>query len=100
MAFTNNERFQQFTKELNARGVTYHWMWDARRDGKTPKYSAGRPSDIGMIAFTGNDFQPSILVAVVIDYGDKNGFGLFTDSPTLSIAADADAIATPNKAAA
>lgn len=94
-----NERFKAFAKQLEAKGVVYTWMWEARRDGKTPAWPK-RPADVGMIAFTGQGFQPSVLVAVVIDYGADSGFGLFIDGPTNSMANDVERICTPRALAA
>lgn len=94
----DNKRFDEFVKQLNARGVHIQWMWEARRDGRKPSWPK-HPADVGMIAFTGNGFQPSVLVAVVVEY-DHDGFGLFIDGPTNSIADDVERIATPNKRAA
>ncbi len=90
----DNKRFDEFRAQLLAKGVTLQWMWESRRDGKriTPK----RPADVGMIAFSGNGFQPSVLVAVVIEY-ETDGFGLFIDGPTNSISDDVDRIAKPRE---
>lgn len=100
---TNNPRFTEFKEQLAAKGVTIQWMWEARRDGRKPQWGLGRPgvahrpADIGMIAFSGNGFQPSVLCAVVIDY-EQQGFSLFIDDSN-KIQADVDRIATPHQPA-
>ncbi len=96
--FFDNERWQAFADALTARGVTMQFMWEARRDGRRPHFP-NRPVDVGMVAFTGDGFQPSVLVAVVIDYGSKDGFGLFIDGPSGKISDDVDRIATPRDTA-
>lgn len=88
----NNSRFIEFLGALGARGVSHQWLWEARRDGRKPAWPK-YPADIAMIGFNGRGFQPKILVAVVIDYGDRDGFGLFTDDAGNSIEADVDRIA-------
>lgn len=88
----NNEQFKTFRAELLARKVHIQWMWQARRDGKPAKYPK-QMADVGMIAFTGEGFQPSHLTAIVVDYGKGNGFGLYTDHGGLTITQDADSIA-------
>lgn len=93
-----NERWDNFVGKLNEKGVHVQWAWEARRDGKTIQ-SAGyrrkaRPADVGMVLFSGEGFQPSVLCAVVLDYG-KDGFGIFTDGPTNNIDDDVTRIATP-----
>ncbi len=89
----DNKRWEEFRAQLKAKGVTMQWMWEARRDGSKPAWPK-KPADVGMVAFTGDGFQPSVLVAVVIEY-DHDGFGLFIDGPTNSIADDVDRIAKP-----
>jgi hypothetical protein len=94
----DNNKWQEFRDELETKGVTMRFLWEARRDGKAPKWPK-LPADVGMVSFTGSGFQPGILCAVVIDYGPKNGFGLFTDESRL-LADDVTRIATPHKNAA
>ena len=94
MALNDNERFQEFVKQLAAKGVTICWAWETRRDWTTNS-GHGRKADVGMIFFTGSGFQPSHLTAIVTDYGKRDGFGLYLDAPGASLSADVDAIAKP-----
>lgn len=89
--FTTNKPFNEFLAELETRGVMYRWAWLAHRDGKTATGAA--PPDVGMLQFSGRGFQPRHLAAIVVNHGDRDGFGLYFDSPHDIIAADADAIA-------
>lgn len=101
MAFHDCQPLQEFLDELRQRKVHYQWAWETRRDNKAPRQprGAGKDStypDIGMLLFTGEGFQPSVLTAIVIDYG-KNGFGLYTETGDHTILGDIERIATPAK---
>lgn len=87
----DNKIFQEFAEQLAKRGVRYHWLWETRRDQH--KIDRKHSADIGMLAFTGNGFQPSVLVAIATDH-DGMGFGLFIDDGD-KILADVDRIAKP-----
>ena len=92
--FENNDRFNDFKQELASRGVDIRYAWQARRDGAKPAWPK-RPADITMLLFIGRGFQPSVLNAIAIDYGPRDGFGLFMDDGS-SIVGDAVKIAKPN----
>lgn len=80
-----NKQFETFRAELLARKVHINWLWETRRDGKSTARLQNRHADVGMIAFTGEGFQPMHLTAIVVDYGPDDGFGLYTDHGGLSI---------------
>lgn len=90
----DNKQFETFRAELLARKIHISWLWQTRRDGKPAKYPK-QMADVGMIAFTGEGFQPMHLTAIVVDYGPRDGFGLYTDHGGLTIEQDADTIAKP-----
>lgn len=84
----SNERYQEFRRALDARGVDVRFAWQAKRNPKS------KHCDVHFLLFNGRGFQPKILTAIIIDYGARDGFGLYLDDAAgRSIEQDADAIA-------
>lgn len=83
----DNERWQEFRKELEARGISIRWAWQAKSD------PSKKHCNVHFATFYGSGFQPKVLCAVVIDYGPKDGFGLFTDESGRTMEAEAAYIA-------
>lgn len=84
--FDNNEPFKNFREELKKRGVEIHFLWSCKN--RKTKYD-----NVFFVTFHGIDPKRGINTAVIVDYGGKNGFGLYIEALTNSITADADAIA-------
>lgn len=91
----DNKQFAEFREALALHKVRIHWAWQARRDGKPAKYPK-QCANVGMLMFTGEGFQPKHLTAIVIDYGPRDGFALYLDANSTTIAADAETIAGPD----
>ncbi|BCH33198.1 hypothetical protein MesoLjLc_51280 [Mesorhizobium sp. L-8-10] len=89
----SNPRINDFLGKLNAAGVHYRINWSTRRDGKPAIQN--RPADLHHVSFIGSGSSPSVATAVMIDYGDRDGFGLYLDSGSNSIDADVARIAKP-----
>lgn len=76
----SNTKIAEFLDRLNAAGVMIRRLWETRRDGQIAKASNHYHRDVTLIEFIGNGFSPSINVAIIVDYGEGNGFGFFTDT--------------------
>ncbi|CDX26794.1 hypothetical protein MPL3356_60557 [Mesorhizobium plurifarium] len=90
----HNPKINAFLDKLASAGVTYRTNWETRRDGKP--LSNGRPfGDVIHLTFVGNGFSPSVGTAIVVDYGDRDGFGIYYEAETNSIDDDIARIAKP-----
>lgn len=77
--FDHNKQFVIFREKLETAGVTMRVLWTAKRGitGKTP--------DIAFVSFVGNESPPHVSTAVIIDYGERDGFGLFVNETSHTI---------------
>lgn len=90
----SNPFIATFLDKLNAAGVQCNMMWS----GKRPLTKKG--DDINFVAFVGAGFAPSVSTAIILDYGPRDGFGIYTDSLANDFDKMVAAIAKPRDAAA
>lgn len=86
---SSNARIDAFYAQLEERGIQRRILWETSRfdNGKT---------DTFFVAFSGTP-SPAIHTAMIIDYGEGNGFGFFPESPNATITGDVDlVVARPN----
>lgn len=90
--FSNNEQFQKFCYELDARGIFVRALWSAKRS--CHPVGAKVYDDVAMFEATSNGTKARVAVStfIVVDYG-PDGFGLWLESGSIEIAADVDRIA-------
>lgn len=100
--FEGNESFKEFRDKLNARGVLLRCLWEAHagvwRGGSADSVRGAdkRRHDVALYTFVST--KPEITVpsryatAVLIDYGPRDGFGLFYPAQTNLIDDDVNAI--------
>lgn len=70
----SNPRIATFLDKLKDAGVLVNLMWSAKRPN-TKKFD-----DVNFVAFVGNGFSPSVATAIIIDYGPRDGFGIYGDN--------------------
>lgn len=87
-----NPQIDAFFAKLAAANVQHRCNWQAKRSPDLKGY------DIEHLSFVGDSFSPSEATAILISYGD-NGYGLYFDSGSNSIADDVARIAKPRGAA-
>ncbi|WP_192242781.1 hypothetical protein [Mesorhizobium silamurunense] len=83
-----NPQIDAFFERLAAANVQHRCNWQAKRSPDLKGY------DIEHLSFRGDGFSPSEATAVLISYG-KDGYGLYFDSGSASIADDVARIAKP-----
>lgn len=76
----SNTKIAEFLDRLNTAGVMIRRLWETRRDEQPASKKNGYHRDVTLVEFIGSGFSPSINVAIIVDYGEGNGFGFFTDS--------------------
>jgi hypothetical protein len=92
--FEDNKPWQRFRDKLTARGVIMRCMWKAHAgvwhgispDGR--RVADKRRNDVALYAFIGKDFSPAEATAIMVDYGPRDGFGLWFEARTNSIDED------------
>jgi len=91
----DNARWMEFVDQLAQRGVTLRWAWQTKASPDQ------RHMNVHCVIFCAEKFQPSVLSAIVVDYGagrpfgTQHGFGLFMDRGDGTIAADVEMICKP-----
>lgn len=68
-----NTAITKLHQMLRAADVSHICNWQAKRDPKA------KHPDVEHLSFIGNGFSPTISAAVIINYGEKNGFGFYVD---------------------
>jgi hypothetical protein len=99
--FEKNEMFEEFREMLLERGVTMRCLWEASAGVKrgTVGHERARKGthDVALYAFVGDGFSPAIGTAVLVDYGPRDGFGIWLETGTTQIDADVDQIVGTKK---
>ena len=78
----DNARIAAFLDQLEAAGVSVRTNWQAESGGAIVTH----------VRFVGDGFTPAIGTAVILDYGE-NGYALYVESQSNSIAKDVHSIA-------
>ncbi len=73
---SDNLKYNEFVGRLRQYGVNVRYSWHIKKNVKHT------PNDLHFVLFYGSGFQPTVLCAIVVDYGPTMGFGLSTDGST------------------
>lgn len=93
----HNKPFQSFHRKLEAKGIAYRCLWSAEagvsisEKGNYREHRKGQ-HDVFLLGFYDMEGKP-LPLAVVVDYGDRDGYGFYLQTPTSDIDKDIELIA-------
>lgn len=73
-----NPRIEEFKKHLRARDYDLRLNWEAKRNG-------GSRAAYDVFHYTIVGDNPKSRTIIVVDYGERDGFGLYLDSHAMTI---------------